>query len=364
MDGRLRFFAIAGAVLLVAAGWLRGAAQAGSAWIMAELEAMPKTEGAALIDHVRPDNEGRLVLARGMPTLVASARDSEGRVVTANSLLLRTTVERYEEKVSKNGGDKTVTRSWTGTNGGERFPAQATLGAFELAPELLNDLDALVAYPLDAATVEKLQPKQRLAPNVLFYGGGTPGAPEVNDLRITYTHVPLAEISVLAPQRANTLARESRELASLGFPLSFAVGTATMGARDTAQMLAQQRSVFAREAATPRAIGAILGVLAGWFLLGAFGGFGEPRTWPTKLLQAVPVVAWIWMPWAAAPVEGLAARATAQPILLAIASLLTIGALIAAFVALHRGLGGVAGRQGPRDRGAATGRRGIRRKRT
>src|SRR6476646_3923682 len=117
MDARRVSFVVIGIVLIAAAAWLRGAGIAGAAWIRAAFDAMPQAEGTALIDHVNAANDGRLVLAQGLPTLVASARDDRERVVTKDSLVLATAVQRYEEKTERSNGETRTTRSWESTSG-------------------------------------------------------------------------------------------------------------------------------------------------------------------------------------------------------------------------------------------------------
>jgi len=201
------------------------------------------TEGAGLVQSVPPDrvvpaNQDKLVHVAGPLTLGGSVSDAEFGVTTQAVRLFRK-VEMYqwkeetksETRKKLGGGEETVTtyhyvREWSDRRndssrfkqpGGHQNPqmrfssrdvtvAKATLGAFELTPDILRELGGSDPLPVDAAVEARAQqtagPLARVVDGRIHIGRD-PGNAQIGDLRISYQVVTAAQVSIVARQAGN-----------------------------------------------------------------------------------------------------------------------------------------------------------------
>ncbi|MBN2895116.1 MAG: TMEM43 family protein [Campylobacterales bacterium] len=150
--------------------------------------------------------------------------------VHAQGILLKRDVAMYQwrEEVSEEtkqelGGKETTTKTyryettWSSTHinsagfrqsaehtnpsfpySDDQFGATATIGDFTLAPELLDEADGwrdFLPQSIETATAATLQ-------GDALYIGADPSAPQVGDLRISYTIIPDGPFSIVADQGA------------------------------------------------------------------------------------------------------------------------------------------------------------------
>jgi hypothetical protein len=205
------------------------------------------SEGAGLVKSVPPDrvdpaNQDKLVHVAGPLTLGGPVSDPEFGVTTQAVRLLRK-VEMYqwkeetkrETRKKLGGGEETVTtyhyvREWSDRRidsssfkqpGGHQNPqmrfssrdvtvARATLGAFELTPDVLRELSGSEPLPVDASVEARAQqtagPMARVADGRI-YVGRDPGSPQIGDHRISFHVVAAAQISIVARQSGNGFGR-------------------------------------------------------------------------------------------------------------------------------------------------------------
>jgi hypothetical protein len=337
------------AVALISAGAaLRAGGIVAAARALAAFEQLELADEAAQAGAYRARNDGKLVLASGTPVILAAPQTGDGKVVAAGALALATEVLRYEERTTGSGNDKRTTRQWESTGGAETRYAQLRLGDYAVDPALLDGLTAAQPLVLDQATLARLDPKLVVAPNEVYYGSGTPGAPVLNDLRIRYSVAPLGEISVLALQRGHALERELRFATTLGVPLQFDLGISRPGRRGSAEMLALQRERIGSGTGLARFLGAAAVVLGGFLLLFAVGAWTQRGT-VVHPLQLAPVLAWLFVATPLAWLEQALAALIAWPALLQAACVAAALALAVALVALY-GLAARAARRASRRR--------------
>lgn len=186
-------------------------------------------------DRVDPAHQGKLVHVSGLATTSETVTDPLFRV-SANAIRLRRTAEMYQwcetsstRKSSSAGGGETTHRtykynlawserpidssSFNNPAGHENppmpfqseshFAGRVTLGAFRLNRSQIEELSG--AEPVDAsAAVLPAAIRDRAHPIDSGYETGEPGAPQVGDLRVTFSRVPPSEVSLVAKQTGDT----------------------------------------------------------------------------------------------------------------------------------------------------------------
>lgn len=220
-------------------------------------EAEDVTEELTTIDRIDPEMDGKLVYATGLANTEDSLIDPKFGV-GATAIKLRRTVEYYQvmeeahqESKDKLGGKEEITTTYTYTEGWTSSPVQSSnfhdpayqkknfvlssaddadwqaekvkFGAFVLSESQISSIrgDVPVELRLDSALLvamnkECQQVIQRqfggksdsmklvhVADNVLYYGF-SPNSPAVGDVRVTWTKVMPAKISIIAKQKDNT----------------------------------------------------------------------------------------------------------------------------------------------------------------
>lgn len=196
-------------------------------------------EGAGVVvsvasDRVEPANEGALVHVTGQATTDVMLADPVFGVSTS-ALRLRRSVEMYqwqetatsETKDKVGGGQETVTtytyaKGWSSTavdSAGFQEPAghenpgaipyeaeeqvaePVTLGAFTLSPSLVGSIGDFVPLdlPADTAVPTTLKGRARVEGSS-FYIGQNPSSPQVGDVRVTFSVVRPAEVSIVSKQ--------------------------------------------------------------------------------------------------------------------------------------------------------------------
>jgi len=181
-------------------------------------------------------NEGRLVHLSGMATTQETLQDPLFSV-TAQAIRLNRKAETYqwvetkksEKRKKLGGGEETVTtysysKDWKDKRidsaefkepSGHANPAslpfesqswqaqRVTVGGFQLSDGLVGSIRRSVEVPFTQAGVDGLpgavKAKARLSGSTL-YVGADPSAPAVGDVRISFTKVPPADVSVIAKQ--------------------------------------------------------------------------------------------------------------------------------------------------------------------
>ena len=196
-------------------------------------------EGAGIVVSVESDridaaNEGKLVHTSGQATSDVTLTDPVFGV-SARALKLARSVEMYqwqecaqsETKDKVGGGQETVTtytyaKDWSSMavdSAGFQEPAghenpgaipyeaeeqvaePVTLGAFTLSPSLVGRLDDFepLNLPSGTAVPASLRGRARIQ-GASFYIGQNPSAPQVGDVRVSFSVVLPAEVSVVSKQ--------------------------------------------------------------------------------------------------------------------------------------------------------------------
>ncbi|HNX49481.1 MAG TPA: TMEM43 family protein [Thermoanaerobaculaceae bacterium] len=204
-------------------------------------------EGASVVVSVAPDrvdaaNEGKLVHMTGVAATTSMLSDPDCSI-QVQAIALRRTVEMYqwkEEKKSETkkklgGGDETVTtysysRVWSEEaidSGafkkpeGHANPAtlplsseiwranQVMLGAFSMGSGLIGQMKDFVPLPPPDPTrtsVPAARGRRAQVSGSSLYLGPDPGNPQVGDLRLSFSQVLPATVSVIAQQTGGSLA--------------------------------------------------------------------------------------------------------------------------------------------------------------
>lgn len=212
------------------------------------------------IDRIDPEMDGKLVYATGFATTQDSLIDPKFGV-GATAIKLKRQVEYYqvseqahEEHKDKLGGKEEIVTTYTYTEGWTTNPIMSsnfhdpayqkknfvlttadsegwqaekvTFGAFQLAENQIGSImgDVPVELRIDSAMIvamnkECQQVIQRqfggksdsmklvhIADNVLYYGF-SPSSPAVGDVRITFTKVMPAKVSIIAKQTGNSFTK-------------------------------------------------------------------------------------------------------------------------------------------------------------
>jgi len=220
-------------------------------------EAEGVTVALETIDRVDPEMDGKLVYATGLATTKDSVSDTKFGV-GATAIRLQRSVEYYqvmeeshEERTDKLGGKEEIKTTYSYKEGWTDRPvasaefhdpsyrkknfvltsaedeqwqaSKVTFGAFELSESQIGSIsgDVPVALQLDSAMLvtmnkECQQVIQRqyggksdsmklvhVADNVLYYGF-SPNSPAVGDVRITFTKVMPAKVTIIAKQQGNS----------------------------------------------------------------------------------------------------------------------------------------------------------------
>ena len=203
------------------------------------------TEGAGAVvsvsaDRVDPGNEGKLVHMTANATTGETLVDPEFGV-SANAIKLERHAEMYqweEEKKSETkkklgGGEETVTtynyrKAWSprlidsssfkkpeGHSNPATMPVESqswtaskvTLGAFTLSEGLVGQLDKKEDHRIDDKAVAALPSamRNRVKPSAgSYYMGKDPDAPAVGDMKILFSMVPPATVSIVGQQVSST----------------------------------------------------------------------------------------------------------------------------------------------------------------
>jgi transmembrane protein TMEM43 len=187
-------------------------------------------------DRVNPANNQKLVHMTGKATTNETLTDPDF-LIAANAIKLRRRVEMYQWQEKKSsetrkklgGGSETVTtysyeKAWSDRpvdsssfkEGGEHqnppeMPYQSkdaqaehvTLGAFSLTSSLLDQMSDYEAIPVTdqslSALSAELKKKLKVHSNS-FYLGSDPQTPQIGDVRISFSAVMPAEVSVVSKQ--------------------------------------------------------------------------------------------------------------------------------------------------------------------
>lgn len=202
-------------------------------------------EGAGLVvsvaaDRVDSANDRKLVHMTGEATTGEVLGDPSFGI-SVNAIKLTRSVEVYqwketqttEEKTKVGGGtERTTTYSYSQTWSGKlidsnyfkkpeghtnpsskrfednHYVAQkVTLGAFTLSPGLLAQLNQFTPLPVNEETRSKLPPdlRDRLKTHDgMYYWGENPLSPQTGDMRIQFTVVKPATVSIIARQASST----------------------------------------------------------------------------------------------------------------------------------------------------------------
>jgi hypothetical protein len=198
------------------------------------------TEGASVVVRVSPDqimaeNEGKLVHMSG-DVKTDEFLDDPDFAIHVNALKLSRSVEMYqwkedkEEKEEKKVGGGTETRTtytysmgWhSGRITSEDFKevtghenpdlavsestqivGKATIGAFTLNESLLSSVDEHT--PLEVPNLEGTKYKgAQLTGGSVYVGSGSPGIPQVGDVRVSFSIVKPGPASIIAKQSNDT----------------------------------------------------------------------------------------------------------------------------------------------------------------
>lgn len=191
-------------------------------------------------DRVDPANEHKLVHLTGKALTSEKLSDPEF-VVAADALKLRRRVEMYqweEKKESKTekkvgGGSETTTtysyaKTWSDRpidssnfkeasahqnpsampfESRDQVAEHVTVGAFNLTPSLVGQMNDFTALPVKDEDAAKLpaELKSRLrVHNGSFYQGADPANPEIGDTRVTFTFVAPGDVSVISKQAGSS----------------------------------------------------------------------------------------------------------------------------------------------------------------
>lgn len=198
------------------------------------------TEGAGAVisvpaDRVDPANEGALVHVQGIATTGETLQDAQFGVAI-NALHLERQVEMYQWQESSStrtesqvgGSERTETTYsyntvWSSSlidsanfqeQAGRQnptsipFAAQSatavavSLGAFQLPPNLVEDIDDYQPLPADNLPTNLPTNAQHHQGNI--YIGDNPQSPQVGDVRVTFRYVPPQAVSLVAQQRGDS----------------------------------------------------------------------------------------------------------------------------------------------------------------
>lgn len=214
-----------------------------------------------IADKVDPAQDDRLVHVTGQLKTQAALRDPATGMSERGLIRLRRTVEMFQWKESRQSTSGTqfgtetskstysYAKKWSEEPiNSSRFKAprhenpampirtevvtarDATVGARILTPALL---DRMESYEPLVPPAQAPAPYLRTADGL--YKGHNPEAPEIGDIRVTFTGVPVQTVSVLAAQQGERLTpfRTKR---------GYEVGLVTRGDLSAATMVAQQRS--------------------------------------------------------------------------------------------------------------------------
>jgi hypothetical protein len=194
-------------------------------------------EGAAVVIEVNADkvdsgNEGKLIHVSGLIASDETIEDTEFGIIS-DQLRITRKVEMYqwveESKARKDknlGGSETTTTEYTyskkwsstlnNTDGFQEpnahqnpkgFPVEAAetqvssahLGAFDVKYELISGLGGGTPVNLDSNTV-KSPPKGKVTQNNIYIGYGTDSAPQIGDVKVTFTEAREDVYSIIAKQ--------------------------------------------------------------------------------------------------------------------------------------------------------------------
>lgn len=198
------------------------------------------TEGAKTVvsiasGRIDPANEGKLVHVTGRATTTGNASDPVFGI-TVNAVKLHRKVEMYQwketsttRKEKKFGGSEVTTTTykyapvWSEQpidstdfkkpeghlnppipfSSAEYVANDVTLGAFQLTSSIVGQLTARDPVDVSGAKLpESIQAKARRAES--GFEVGDPASPQVGDLRISFTQVKDADVSIVARQLGNT----------------------------------------------------------------------------------------------------------------------------------------------------------------
>jgi hypothetical protein len=201
-------------------------------------------EGAAVVvsvpaDTVDPQNDAKLVHLSGKAVTDGTVTDDTFGV-SAEALKLRRQVQMYqweEHKSSRRkkklgGGTRTVTtynynKTWADHvinsqdfrepaghenpgsmpyRSGEWQADEVTVGAFRLAPSLVDRIDAYQSLSVEGSVLPQSLRGKVKSSGSGFYIGGDPGVPQVGDVRISFQITPPTDVSIVAAQTKGTLA--------------------------------------------------------------------------------------------------------------------------------------------------------------
>lgn len=187
-------------------------------------------------DAVDPANEKKLVHLSGPAATTETLADAEFGV-SANAIKLRRSVEMYqwkekeESKTEKStGGSSTTTKTYTydkdwsddvissadfhesgHDNPGsmpyassEEVAQVVTLGAFQLTPSLVGQMDEYEPVKADPAALPEPLKESVKSNDGGYYVGADPKSPQVGDVRINFSAVTPGEVSVVSQQVGNT----------------------------------------------------------------------------------------------------------------------------------------------------------------
>lgn len=211
--------AAGGAMLLVLGVVLAVCTERG----LAAYQVALRQQGGAVLDlggdaEPRPDLQGKTVRISGTPRVVESPYDADFNQQAATPVLTRQ-VQMFQWRELRLGGNVTYEMDWADTpQDSNRFaqPAgHANPGPFPIAGK---HFDAgrveLGGYKLDAALVHALPGSEPVAPNIkslpfnlaasfavhdgALVTSSTPTAPRLGDLRVSWSAVPLQEVTLIA----------------------------------------------------------------------------------------------------------------------------------------------------------------------
>ena len=221
IDATLRsVLTIAAGVVLLALGI---ALEVGTERDVANYRAALQRHGGTVLDlggnaEPSPGLQGKVVRLSGMPRVVESPYDADFNQQAATPVLTRR-VEMFQWHELRMGGSATYELDWADTpQDSSRFtqPAgHANPGPFPIQGKRFEagrvELDG---FKLDAALVNALPGSEPVAANItslpsnlaasfsLYHGAlvtsATPGDPRLGDLRVSWSAVPLQEVTVIA----------------------------------------------------------------------------------------------------------------------------------------------------------------------
>lgn len=204
-------------------------------------------EGAASVVSIQPDavsaeNNGKLVHLSGPTGTTETLTDNQFGLHVTDSVRLERKVEMFqwtersqEEKREKTGGGIEIKTTYTYAKvwspdviDSSRFKdpkyvganpttmlfenrswtaGTVTLGAFRLNPAQISRISGSEPVPLGQGQLDALPDDVRARAQIsdrFIYFGANPQSPQIGDVRVSFSRVPVAQVTIVARQNGNT----------------------------------------------------------------------------------------------------------------------------------------------------------------